>query len=620
MKTSRSLAFAGCALLGLIGAAPAQAAPGPVFKGLSPGEMVVHQQTVPVRIALIGFGDEVTDAQILGFLPPSYRPAVRYPKFYGLEGRDLGLQYNFEYTVDRKAPAFAKRFFTYLRTIGKPGPLTVFQGEYNDQANNVLDVMGPVLYIDAPMTERWLSQNDLRVGPERGYTIYFINWFAKPDFQFHVFTKTDEPDPDTRYNFGRQRDSRKMVAWGGTSSRSWFYDFSAGPELWAGNFDVDDEDLDGDGDPDYRIPPRWEYGPTAYRPLSELGDDISVLTRLVAIDLLFTTSPLYDPLVSAPEPRGRKVAHVAMLEDEADASGVDWFHRVFAMNAWRSFQPYYSWKVGLSDTSPIDAGAKQALDIFAGIDDTEDCWTAYGTPGAQLFCYFDTNFASYVPPYNPRDAVGGIFSFNTSTDLGGLLGFADDNWVNGLPTHEFIFGNADLRASGYGFTSTIVHEFGHHLGMSHPHDGYDPEIDVDFGASGSTYFAWLGDESDTVMHYISVSNGFGRHNQDNMYRWETAGYLNWSNALAGDILGSPEGANSLPAVQSADRQARMAKTAFERWDYLTAARSARMAYETLKDEADRIGMTSPSLAASMRQAALGIGPKKDGCRPRYPQE
>jgi hypothetical protein len=617
MITPRSLALASCALMTALAAGAAQAAP--VWRGLVPGEMVVHEQTVPVRIALIGFGDEVTDEQILALLPPSSRPAVRYPRFYGLEGRDLGLQHNFQYSIDRKAPAFAKRFFTYLRNIGTPGPMTLYQEEYNAQVGNVLDVTGPVLFIDAPMTERWLAQNDLRVGPERGYTIYFINWFGRPDFQFHVYTKTDEPDPDTRHNFGR-RGSRAMVSWGGSSSRSWFYDFSAGPEAWAGNFDVDNADLDGDGLADYRIPPFWEYAPGAYRDPGELGADMGRLTRFVAINLLFTTSPLYDPLVSAPEPRGRKVAHVAMLEDEGDESGLDWFHRTFALNAWRAFQPYYTWKVGLTDTSPIDAGAKQALEIFAGNDDTEDCWTEYGTPGAQLFCYFDTNFGSYVPPYTARDSVGGIFSFNTSTDLGGLLGFADDNWINGLPTHEFIFGNADLRSFGYGFTSTIVHEFGHHIGMSHPHDGYDSALEADYGGFGDMYYTWLGDESDTVMHYISVSNGFGRHNQDNMYRWETAGYLNWSNALAGDILASPEGANSLPTVQSADRQAKLAKTAFERWDYLAAARNARMAYVTLKDEAERIGMTSPTLAASMRQAALGIGPRKDVCRPRHPQE
>ena len=114
------------------------------------------------------------------------------------------------------------------------------------------------------------------------------------------------------------------------------------------------------------------------------------------------------------------------------------------------------------------------------------------------------------------------------------------------------------------------------------------------------------------MHYISVSNGFGRHNQDNMYRWETAGYLNWSNALAGDILGSPEGANSVPAVQNADRQAKAAKVAFERWDYLGAARNARMAYVTLKEEADRIGMTSPRWPSRCGRPLSASAPRRTG--------
>ena len=67
------------------------------------------------------------------------------------------------------------------------------------------------------------------------------------------------------------------------------------------------------------------------------------------------------------------------------------------------------------------------------------------------------------------------------------------------------------------------------------------------------------------MHYIAVSNGFGRHNQDNMYRWETAGYLNWANALAGDILRRvPEAAGSRPRrCRPPTGRPRMAKTAFE---------------------------------------------------------
>ena len=105
MTMPRALAFASCALVSVL-APPVPPRPRPSSGGSSPGEFVVHEQTVPVRIALIGFGDEVTDEQILGSLPPSYRPVVRYPKFYGLEGRDLGLEHNFQYSVDRKSGRF----------------------------------------------------------------------------------------------------------------------------------------------------------------------------------------------------------------------------------------------------------------------------------------------------------------------------------------------------------------------------------------------------------------------------------------------------------------------------------------------------------------------------------
>ena len=66
---------------------------------------------------------------------------------------------------------------------------------YNDQVNNVLDVEGPVLYIDAPSVERYLAGP--RGDDQKGYTIFFINWYGRNDFKFHVYTKTDEPDPDT---------------------------------------------------------------------------------------------------------------------------------------------------------------------------------------------------------------------------------------------------------------------------------------------------------------------------------------------------------------------------------------------------------------------------------------
>ena len=52
---------------------------------------------------------------------------------------------------------------------------------------------------------------------------------------FHTYVKVDTVDPDTDYNFGEIRSTRKVTAWGGTpatGNRVWFYDLSAGPDGW----------------------------------------------------------------------------------------------------------------------------------------------------------------------------------------------------------------------------------------------------------------------------------------------------------------------------------------------------------------------------------------------------
>jgi hypothetical protein len=586
------------------------------FRGLKPGEFVVHRQQVPVDVVLIGFTpQQVNRADLRGVLPQTYRPVVRYPRFYGLQGRDTGLEYQFKYSVAHMSPSTENRFFRYLRQIGTNIAPTVYQTQYNAQTRNVLDVTGPVLDIDAASVERWLERN---ASPRRnGYTVYFVNWHGRSDFRFHVYTKKDDPDPDTGHNFGA-RQSRAITSWGGTTSRTWFYDFSAGPEWNTSNWIVDTKDLNGDGREEYRMPPIWEYAANGYRSPLELGYDMGLLTRFVGINLLFTTSPLYDPLNTSPEPFGRRVVDTAILEDDPASQGIDYFDRQFAQARWKEFQPYYAWKTA-ARSLPIDAGAKKSLEIFVGNSDDEDCWVPFGDTFAQLFCYFSENLGLYVPHYRERDYVAPVIGFNTTEDgLGdqfGLLGFADDNWVDGTQSLVFAFNADAYRDFGYGFTGTIVHEVGHHVGMSHPHDGYDSEFDVDYGPGGSLFFAWEGDESDTVMHYLGLTNRFGDHNRDNMYRWETAGYLNWANALAGDILASDRARYVTLLLIAADTLAAGARSHFNAWDYASAVWEARAAYTLLAEAADLIGVSSATLAqARMSLPASRI--EKYVCRPR----
>lgn len=580
----------------------------PPGDGLEPGEFVTYSQDVPINLVFIGYDDEMIDEDALrSVLPDSSTPRVRYPPFYGLEGRPLGLNFDFDYNFIYADRGFETRFFRYLDKIGVEGDPSIYQEAYNAQASNVLDVTGPVLYIDAPSVEAWLAQRNpvLGINPRSGYTVYFINWYGRHDFQFHLYTKTDVSDPDTGVNFGEAYQSRFLMAWGGEYGRTWFYDLSAGPEWNTTNYIVDFEDLDGNGVEDYRMPPIWEYTAGGYRDPAALSSDLGLITRFVGINLLFTSSPLYDPMASAPAAGGSKIAHVELFEDDPASSGLDWIDRDYIHDALSSFQFYYPWQTVIEDNDPIDPGAQRAFHIFTGVLEEDDCWNAYGDPFAELFCYFDANYDDYVPAYGPDDYTIGVFSLNTTAaNMGGwfgLLGFADDDWATGTPSYIFQFNTPDYNALGYGLSTTTVHEVGHHLGLSHPHDGYDPTLDIDYGPGDDFYYVWVGDESDTVMHYLALSNYFGRFDQDDMYRWHMAGYLNWSNELLGEILAHPDSQNLsvMRWVKRAEQRAILAQRAFERWDYSRAVQFAYDAYLSLAMAAEELGIETPAESAAL---------------------
>ncbi|HEX5944425.1 MAG TPA: hypothetical protein VFY66_19230 [Anaerolineales bacterium] len=585
---------------------------------LRPGKHVTFQQNIPVNLVFIGYEQDAINRQALRqALPATYIPIVRYPAFYGVMGRDLGLKYNLHYNITFAERNFTNRFFSYLQEIGTPGDLTLFQQLYNDQENNVLDITGPVLYIDGPSVEAWLADN-LKVKPQ-SYTMVFINWYSRPDFQFHVYTKTDEPDPDTGHNFGEEEISR-LIDWGGTSSRIWFNDLSAGPEWNTDNWNVDQPDLDEDGTEEYRMPPIWEYTEDGYRDLSELTKDLGLITRYVAINLLFLQSPLYDPLVTAPDVGGGKVVHINMFEDDRNNLGVDWIDTDFIVSRLSELQPYYDWQIELEDRNPIDDRARRAFRIFTGLRQRDDCWNDLGDPFAELFCFFDANLDTYVPAYPDEDYVIPVFAFNTTDarmgDLLGLLGFADDNWRDGTQTYVFEFGSEGPRSFGFGFSRLTDHEVGHHIALSHPHDGYDSELGLDYGPGGEFYYVWAGDASHTVMSYLWLTGEFGQFNQDNMYRWEFAGYLNWANDLLDDILADSDTSEVQDNLAQAEAYAAAAKAAFDQWDYLTAAMNARLAYEQVAMAADELGIATKSANSILVAPSMSAPHEGDWIRPK----
>jgi hypothetical protein len=580
------------------GVAPASAAT-PSYRHLDPGGPARYAEQVPVNVVFVGYEpDQVSKRRFLAGLPGRYRPVVRSRLNYGVTER-LGISYTYDYDVTYASSSYERRFFSTLSRLASPAPLTALQQQYNDQQNNVLEVTDNH-HIDAPTVERWLAEHPPGGVDTRRNTVFFVNWYGQPDFKFHVYTKTDEPEPDTGFNFGAQTESRKLIAWGGTTPddeenglgalrRVWFYDLSAGPESWTDNWNVDDADLDGDGVPDYRMPPIWEYRAGGYRAPSALSGDLSKVARYVGINLLFTTSPSYPAELTPPD-----LPHSVNIDANTyeGIPGVDASSRYITprllLDELSELQPTTRFSYDNQDL-PFTG---KALECYVQWLQDVACYPTLDYPAfANLFLFNALNLERRT-----QDDAGRVdyelpnFNYATTDDLSPpLLGYADDNYRTGTQSFVFSFVSPAV-AEAYGLTTTMIHEDGHHLAMSHPHDGYDSETGLDYGPTGPYYFAWSGDESNTMMSYIDLNWDFSQFDRDNMNRYMAAAFTRNANRIAADILADPDAGVARNELAAADRLLGASKTAFRRHRYLAASFLAKEAYDLVRRGARQAGV------------------------------
>ena len=576
----------------------ASKAPPPALTTLEPGGFRAIEQDLNINIVFVGYEPgggsmEIDESAFLGELPSMYRTVNRYPSFY-FGNEFLGVDFNFDYNLVYADATFENDFFGYLASIADPQPLTIYQEDYNAQVNKT-GLVTDNNWIDAPSVEQWLADN---AGSALGidtseYTVFFINWYGRSDFVYHVYTKTDEPDPDTGYNFGELRDSRKIIAWGGTTPddeesglgslhRIWFYDLSAGPEGWTDNWNVDD-------DLGYRMPPIWEYGNLAgYRPFDDLSGDLGKVTRYVAIDLLFTASPLYKPAISPPIIPEDIQLDINVYQMDPNSDGLDYIDSALIAAELNELQPLNTYEVELN-SQEFDSRFEKVYNCFY-FDVSCFGQRLFGIAFADLFLYFNDHLIQFLE--GDGDYEIPIFAFNATDELFTCcLGFADDDWATGTQSFVFAFDSPSVRNfSGYGFTTTIIHEVGHHIGMSHPHDGYDYEADIDFGPSGDFYFAWSGDESNTMMSYIDLNWDFSQFDRDNMNRYLTSIYINQANTILAKIYASPKAGQVSSLLTSADNHAALALSAYDSMDYAGATLYAKLAYEDVLSAAAQINI------------------------------
>ena len=241
------------------------------------------------------------------------------------------------------------------------------------------------------------------------------------------------------------------------------------------------------------------------------------MARYAAINLLFTSSPLYPPYLTPELLPSAIDVRLNTIEGWKHVTASERYENPdFFLSEERQLFPEVSMTAHQRDL-PFDGKSRRCFEQW--LDDVPCFGDRPQYPGgANLFLdnaldldkvvggHIDLKGKGHGKDDRTYPAPG--VAYATSDDLApDLLGFADDNWVDGTQSFVFSFISNAVVESGYGLTATQIHEFGHHFGMSHPHDGFDPETGIDYDATGPFYFAWAGDESNSIMSYIDRQLG-----------------------------------------------------------------------------------------------------------------
>ena len=253
------------------GVAPASGAGGsaPRLRNLDPGGPARFSEKVPVNVVFLGYEpDQVGKAAYLSGLPKKLRAGGPLPGWPTASTEKLGITYTYDYGVTYAGEP-TRRSSSAAGRLAKPAPLTA------SRRSTTPGEQRPGRH-EQPLHRRAHGRAVAGLPPARGVdtrrnTIFFDQLVRPRRLQVPRLHQDRRARPRHRLQLRRQRQSRKIIAWGGTTAddeenglgstrRVWFHDLSAGPESWTGNWNVDDADLDGDGVDDYRMPPIWEYG------------------------------------------------------------------------------------------------------------------------------------------------------------------------------------------------------------------------------------------------------------------------------------------------------------------------------------------------------------------------
>jgi hypothetical protein len=660
-------------LASLFGIQPTGADTLPPLANLAPGTDLRIQQNVDVNVVLIGFGARADAATVLAELQ-TLPPFNGVPKANGQGQTFLGQRFDFRYNVIASPTWFDDLLFPLLRQFAFPQPpIPIFQGlpplpitpaqaiynycnldpafdptlgcSFDPAAPRVNKRMITQNYLlDAASVEKVLSQS---LPPLLGVdvtkpTVVVLNWWGRPDYIDHIYLDGSEPDPET----GAPRGFfvvNELGGYGGTSPtdpetchgdcifhRLWFYDFSAGPMLRTGGFDlvaskprfIVTPDFN-EPRPSYRFHHTADYGTVtgAYRPLDNLAEDVTALAGFTYVSQIAYAGPLYSPGLTPPT-----LPHRLVL----DINRWNWSGQSFAglldvprMISKMSALPYeIAVEIAEQPESPdsnIGRVWNCSLTSGTGNDLGQSCFGNRG--GGYAFGDIVTYFTNHQNQYltGARDYEVPIFQFNVPPALQqSWIGIAFSNYTFVpvtpvlLPAdvQNFVFTSMTPSLNAFnGHGQILEHEVGHQLGFSHPFQGYLCITDAcgmgefyPFGDNASTWFAESGVYVTGLMTYVRINNDYSRFELDNIQRWLTWEYLDVSNFIVAQIAKSPHSGSVAAALAQADALAGVALAKYQNYDYEGAEQQARAAYQGLVVAAAQINVQlSPSAYQAVRR-------------------
>jgi hypothetical protein len=132
---------------------------------------------------------------------------------------------------------------------------------------------------------------------------------------------------------------------------------------------------------------------------------------------------------------------------------------------------------------------------------------------------------------------------------------------------------------------------------------------VDFGPADDFYFAWSGDECNSIMNYMDLNWDFSQFDRDNMDRYLTSAYVNQANAVLARVYKCPRAGTVGNLLKSADASAGAALGAYADMAYADAAFYAKAAYNTVLSAAAQIKVQVEPQAWQADYKAKGVSPK-----------